>query len=346
MRPDRLVVIAPLAALAALAALGGCVGPLVDDGVVDPALGQVLPKGTAPEEIPEIEEEPLLEAQILAHQGFTGNVVRQISAFADGHAVRFWDFGPAPAVAIPIFVLAEEIDADGFTPLDHPTIIDSIPGDPGYSPFWQVFLVPITDTWGGELVPSFGALQEARDAGLLGEPVRLDAYVNCPAVHRETKLETDDGYLEPVRFFYRGWRASYFAIGGMGALPESSNAVSAAAVYHLRREGGEPLDEVVRGVDMTGDGDLDDTNQVFAAREGDADYTPLARATELVVAADTGSIDTYQDEALSDVDGLDDLFDDDGDPRLPTVVAIYPQDALRNLPLAPQPEDDGGGGGY
>ncbi len=319
------------ALLAAALSATGCLGPLVDDEVIT-GYDLVYPKGTSPAEVPEAEDDPMLEAQILAYQGFEGASIRMISGFADGASVRYWDFGAAPAVAIPIFLIVTDIADDGsFTPLDHPTIVDAVPGDPGYSPFWQVFIVPTTDTFDGEVITSFGAVQEARDTGLLGEPVKLDAYVNCPIVHRDVKLEVPGGWAEPVQLYYRGQRASYYPFGLHG-LPEDSNAVHTGDVYHLRREGGEPLDETVRGVDMTGDGDTDDTNQIFDARFGDDDFSPLVMATEIVVAVGTGSIDTSGDEEVSDVNDEADLFDDDGDPLSPPMIAMYPSGDARNLP--------------
>ena len=332
--------------VATLLAIGlatpGCLGPLVDDEVIA-AYDLVYPKGTSVAEVPEAEDDPLLESQILAHQGFEGASIRMISAFADGVGVRYWDFGPAPGVAIPIYLIVSDIAEDGsFETIDHPTIIDAVPGDPGYSPFWQVFIIPTTDAFDGEVVTSFAAVQEARDSGLLGEPVKLDAYVNCPVVHRDVKLELESGWAKPVQFFYRGLRASYFAFGLHG-LAAGSNAVHVGDVYHLRREGGEPLDETVRGVDMTGDGDTDDSNQIFDATFGDDDFSPLVMATEIVIAADTPSIDTSGDELVSDVDAEADLFDEDGDPISPPVIAIYPSDDMRNLVHAgvwPEADED------
>ena len=60
---------------------------------------------------------------------------------------------------------------------------------------------------------------------------------------------------------------------------------------------------------------------------------PMVRATEVVVISETISVDTP--EAEPDVQGLSDLFDDEGLPRPERVVALYPTSSLRYLPRAP-----------
>ncbi len=234
-----------------------------------------------------------------------------------------------------MFLLVGEIAADGssFTPVDgHPTIIDVIPGDPGYSPFWQLFLLPVTEAYDGELLTSFAAVQEAREQGLAGPPVALDLYVNCPVVHRDSELALPSGFKAPNQFFYRGTRASYFG-AGMSPLRSGSSLVDVQPLYQLRREGGEPLDETVRGVDMTGDGDTVDTNHVFAMDPDAVWFSPLTQAVEAVVVADTAAVDTYGDDSISDVEGASDLFDEAGNPRSSRLIALYPGTELRNTPL-------------
>ena len=319
----------PLAAVVALSVLvAGCMGPLASDELTSATV--IWPEWT---DVPELEEDHALAQQVLAGQGFDGTIVPLLSGFSGGHPVRFWDFGVAPREAAPIFMLVSDIAEDGtFTPVEgHPTIIDVVPGDVGYSPFWQVFLLPVTDVYDGELLTSIDAIQEAREQGLADAAVALDLYVNCPVVHRDTELEMPDGFKEPSQFFYKDTLASYYDLG-MAPLREGTILLDVQPMYQLRREGGEPLDETVRGVDMTGDGDTADTNHVFAEDLDATWFSPLTQAVEAVVVTDTAAVDTYGDDQTSDVKGADDLFDDSGNPRSERLIALYPGDELRNTP--------------
>ncbi|MGM0575959.1 MAG: hypothetical protein ACQEXJ_09545 [Myxococcota bacterium] len=315
---------------AALALSAGCLDPLVSDEVV--AEGLVRP---ADAEIPTLyEAAPDLDAQVREATGLEpGETVPLRSAFAGGEPVRFWDLGPAPAASIPIYVLSvEHGDGTWDRQPDHPTLIDSIPGDAGYSPFWQVVRLPVTDAYAGERIVSFAAVQEARERGLVGEPIFTDVYVNCSVVPDSVRLEVREGREEVglAEAYYRGRRVSYLALATF-PLADDGVRVAETPLYRLRREGGEPLDEAVRGVDMTGDGDLDDTNHVFGLRRGDEGYSPLARFTDVAVAAGTEAVDTRQDDAASEVMGVADLFDD-GVPRAERVVALHPTDDRCNCP--------------
>jgi hypothetical protein len=103
-------------------------------------------------------------------------------------------------------------------------------------------------------------------------------------------------------------------------------------VLVLRREGGEPLSEPARGVDMDGDGDTRDTNDLFAAANGDAGYTPLVSVVNVTVPADTKSIDTTQDQTKADLQSASDLFSS-GAPVEGKVIAVQRTGELRNMPL-------------
>ncbi|HTM22520.1 MAG TPA: hypothetical protein VL172_18490, partial [Kofleriaceae bacterium] len=103
------------------------------------------------------------------------------------------------------------------------------------------------------------------------------------------------------------------------------------------REGGEPLSEPARGVDMTGDGDLADSNDVFALPPGDAGGTPLCRTVSVTVPTDYGSSDTYADDGMADATDAGDLFDGDGVPIAGAVIAYQATDELRNCPFQVTP---------
>jgi hypothetical protein len=317
--------LAPAAALV----LAGCLDPLVGD---EPGLrGLVLPAGS---EVLSAHDDPTIERLIEDGDGVEG-VVPLIHGFAAGQPVVYWDFGPSPDVAAPLFMLVRE-EEGALVPVDHPTIIDEIPGDPDYSPFWAVLTVKVTDRYDGELLTSFAAVQEAEQLGLIEPPQLQPRAVNCPAVARDVTLEVGGG-AEPVapaaHFFWRGMTVDYYDFGPFAVEPGERPAASPR--YVLRREGGEPLSEIVRGVDITGDGDRNDTNDVFPARADQDGFSPLCRTVSVAVAAATMSIDSSGDETMAAISRATDLFDPDAVDG--TVIAFDETEDLRNCPQQLQP---------
>ena len=149
----------------------GCLDPLTSD-VVETS-SEILPPGTVV---------PALDAPTLAELDGVDELVILERAFSEGGSVRVWDFGPAPSFAAPLFALVER-DAQGeLTRIDHNTIVAVVPGDPGYSPFWAVLMLEITDRYAGEILPSFAAVDQAISLGLVKPPVLQALAVNCPVV--------------------------------------------------------------------------------------------------------------------------------------------------------------------
>ena len=98
-----------------------------------------------------------------------------------GARVYYPDFGMNPAVAIPIWVFATGMDANGdpvFVDGQH-NIIDAIPGDEGYSDFWHVRLVMVDESYEANSITS---AQAVADGGF--EVVQTPLVVNCPVVPR------------------------------------------------------------------------------------------------------------------------------------------------------------------
>jgi hypothetical protein len=313
----------------------GCLGPLVDDEYVD--AGQeslLLPPGS---HVPSLHDDPNLDEMVDDNDGVERYVAR-IGGFVDGEHVRYWDFGPSPTFTSPVWVFGSDDGAGGLVKLpDHPVLFDVVPGQEGYTPMWQVFLVFVTEAYAGELITSLPALQEAEERGLVQPPQPVSVYVNCPVVHPDVLLETAD-MGEPVvpnECFYRGMRCFYFDLAPPTVTEQMISDLPVDNVYVLRREGGEPLSEPLRNVDMTGDGDLLDTNNVFGFGTAAAEYSPLVRMVEVVVPLDTGSIDTYLDETQADYTDAAQLFSGSGDSIVPVpgaVIAFEVDEQVLNLP--------------
>jgi hypothetical protein len=314
--------------LLVLVLAAGCLGPQVSDTVV--VQGLLLPAGAT---VPPLDADDA--DQIAANDG-VGDVIPLLSGFADGKPVRFWDFGPAPDVAAPAFVLYRRTADNMLEKLPHPPIFGVIPGDKNYSPFWAKFVVEVTAQYQGELITSTMALDEALDRGLVLKPRLMPVNINCPIVHKGAKLEVADGSppVDAAPFYYEGKQGSYFHVGET-ALAADSVHVPIIDLYELRREGGEPLSEPVRNVDIDGDGDRRDTNDVFAFAPPATGYSPLCRVTSVAVGADVASIDTTHDQTMAAVRAASDLFVA-GNPT-PLVVAYQTTTRLFDCPIQVSP---------
>ena len=317
-----------LFAALALAAVG-CLEPLVDD---TPTGGDhVLPPGTV---LPTLAAaDPAAADEVEAYDG-VDDLVPLDTAFAAGGAIHTWDFGPAPTFAAPVFMLVRRT-ATGPERVAHNTLVDTVPGDAGYSPFWSMYLVYVTDRYQGEVIPSVAALDDALTKGLIEPPDPQEFAVNCPVVADDVALASGLGAatIPPNGHFnVKGRTVAYFDFGMM-PLVDRVRLVETAR-YQLRREGGEPLSEPVRGVDITGDGDARDSNDVLAVDPSAALRSPLCRTIDVADQATTASIDTSGDETMADLRAADQLFDPE--PVAGTVVAFHITDVLRNCPVQRQ----------
>jgi hypothetical protein len=277
-------------------ALAGCIGPQVSDRSVT----AILPAGVA---VPEITSNAVLAAQIASNDGIDG-VLPLVSAFANGQPVHVWDFGIAPRFAAPLLMLMRRDQTQTLTPVAHPRIADALPGDRGYSPFWALFVVEVTDRYAGEQLTSLEAVDEAIDRGLALPPVATENGVNFPVIAGDARIAVG-GDQQPIgpngEIYVRGLRVRHY---DLGPVPLTDKVrVPEAVRYVLHRSGEEPLSEPSRGVDMTGDGDTLDTNDVYTTT------SPLARTVRVTIAADTLSIDSSRNEAIADLRTATQLFD-------------------------------------
>jgi hypothetical protein len=280
--------------------------------------------------VPRIEDDAALAAQIDEHDG-VGATIPMYTAFAAGQVTHYWDLGPAPDLAAPIYVLYRK-NGDTLEKLPHPPIFDAVPGDTGYSPYWHPFSVEVTAAYAGEVIPSVEALNQARDAGLVNGPRLMPTNVNGPVILDDVTIEDGGSAAGAPRrgtFYYRGRAGTYLDFGET-KLASDNVTVPSVDFYVLRREGGEPLSEPLRGVDMTGDGDTRDTNDVFALPRSDAAWSPLCRERTVTVAVATKSIDTSGDEAVADVRSAAQLFS--GGAPTAAVIAVGAETRRFNCP--------------
>jgi hypothetical protein len=308
----------------ALAFAPGCLGPLVDD---TPApSGDIVAAGTAVPPIDSVADEA---AQLAAHQ-FVPDVVPLRSAFAAGAPTRAWDFGPAPAFAAPMFVLATRAADNSLQPLAHPPIVGAIPGDAVYSPFWSLFALVVTDRYSGELITSAGAIDEAVRDGLVEQPTPLMRAVDRPLVAGVVRLDVGGGAtIAPTGVvYYEHLAVAYFDFGDVPLA--ALTTIPIAPRYVLAREGEPPLSEPIRGVDLDANGNIVDTNDIYERAASDPLRSPLCRTVNVVVPMTVASIDTSLNANVADLKDAAQLFDPD--PVAGTVLAVSSTDDLRDMP--------------
>lgn len=307
--------------LAALAFGGGCLDPLVSDDV--PARDLARPAGWEP---PFLYDDLGVAARVDAHDGVERQVW-PVGAFAEGNAVSYWDFGPAPDFAAPMYVFKRRM-GEGSQPVmiddarTHPNVIDVIPGDANYSPFWAVYDVYVTSEWtASHRVTSVEELGQAERAGLVEPPVRTGLFVNCPVVHPDVRVMIPErvagevvGFMPkmPVAFYYRGHEGTFFDLSGTSGPdplidPTQGLGIEATDVYVLHRPGEPPLSEPQRHVDITGDGDVLDTNDVFQFAVANPAQTPLRRIVEVTIrdtdTCMTSGLGARQRQAIDEIGG-------------------------------------------
>ena len=313
-----------MASLAGLAT--ACLDPLTSDEAPAPA-SLLLPAGSL---VPSGYLDDAVAQQIANNDGVESGVVPLLKGFSEGGPIRYWDFGESVDFATPIFILADKrgMETDAYVRLDHLPIIDSIPGDLNYSPFWAFFHVEVTDVYQGELITSVAAMEEAQELGLILAPVPEGRAKNCPLVAEDVTLQISTAEPRPPSQLY--WRGQMLNYYDFGWTPELVSArVPELPMYTLRRVGEELLSEVVQGIDLTGDSDLSDTNNIFPKAVGSEGYSQLARVTEVVLPTAYQSIDSAMNDEVADFQSEPDIFN-----SLVTVT-IDKTEVLRNLPQEP-----------
>ena len=180
----------------------GCLDPLVDDA---PGFSRyVLPAGTP---VPLATDDLNINRKIDTNDGVTAPVIPLKNGFADGAAVQYWDFGASKRSGGTAYGIATCAPGAEPVPLaKHPIIIDTIPGDTDYTPFRLVQWACVTAKYKDEIIPSFDALSDAIDIGLISDPTSTPApyYYNCPVVIPTAELAFSTRTQLPGDVYYKG----------------------------------------------------------------------------------------------------------------------------------------------
>lgn len=102
-----------------------------------------------------------------------------VEGWYKGGPVIYPDFGPAPAIAAPLWAMITGMDASGAPQFvsGQMNVIDVIPGDPGYTAFWRVTMVTVPADYEANTIKS---ATDVADSGF--EMTETDMVVNCPVV--------------------------------------------------------------------------------------------------------------------------------------------------------------------
>ncbi len=316
MRLRTLTTLLPLAAAA-------CLDPLVSD---DPSYSpEVLAPGSA---IPWATDDPAVAERVANEDGVSATPIPRRLGWAADAQVYYWDFGPAPRTTAPMWIVRRcEADAGVALPgelgdVGHPNVLESIPGDTGYTPFRTLWLVCVDDRYDGELITSRRGLEDAIALGLAREPVPLMVYGDFPVTLPETALEVG-GTAAPVlpnTAHYDGARAAYFHLGGeaAGLYPMSGSLLKPGRAYRLRKEDDDVFEEVVFATPRR------------TAEGPNAAYSPLVQVVEVTVAP------TY---VAGSATAEDDLFTVAGTTFTPVhaeIVEFEVSDVLANWEIQDQ----------
>jgi hypothetical protein len=278
-----------------------------------------------------------------------GRDVGLVHAFVGGEPVGYWGLGPVRGdEPMDLYLLCRREGLGGCRALaEHPPIAEALPGTPEYAPFGRVLEVEVTASYVGQRIPSVAALRQAVARGLVAAPRDTGRFRELVIVHPEVRLEVGPGsFALPTAVYGEGLAAAAFDFsathGEYALLDERGGAVLVRNVYVLTRDGESmPLSEPARMADLTGDGDTNDSNQIFGVGLASPDYTPLWRMVRVTVPATYASIDTSGDETMAEAMGAHDLFDVAPDytitPIAGRVVSHEVTSMLLNCPLQSAP---------
>ena len=208
--------------------------------------------------------------------------VPRVQGWYKGQDVAYLDYGPMTNVAEPILVFFQQAAPNTPVP-GQLNLIDTIPGQPGYSDFWRVYKVLAPTNYVANTIRSFDAVIAS---GYTIEAT--DIIVNCPVVNPGSTIQGSNQPL--VSGWYRGRSVVYF---DHGANSESEGSVVATPpIYAFFLSDGTPVSGQRNVIDVIpGDGGYSDLWQVVKVVV-DSAYTPnsLRDASDILAQATAGGV--------------------------------------------------------
>lgn len=263
-----------------------------------------------------------------------------LGGFVHGADTGYWIFDVGGMRAMPVYRLCTEEDGE-CVPLDHPPIVSALPDQAGYEPYGQVHWAHLPSGWSGQLT-SEAEMQAELAARGMPEAESTSELWHCPIAGPSATLEVGPSMTvtADTQVYGDGVAARCFDLSAdkpnRAVFP--SGRLFIRNVYVLTRDGEElPLVERERMADMNGDGDMQDSNNIFGVGIDDSEYTPLWRMVTVTVPAGRASID----EAAPHYTDSDQLFDTAPDytitPLPEEVLEHVETETLINCPLQSTP---------
>ena len=210
------------------------------------------------------------------------NTIPRVDGWYRNASVSYLDYGPQSNVAVPILAFFQT--ASPGTPVaGQRNIIDTVPGQPGYSDFWRVYKVLAPS---GYVANSIRSLADAVASGYTIEAT--DVVVNCPVVNPNATIAGSSA--TPVSGWYRNRDVFYFDEGTRS--PAAGSVVHDAPIYAFFHSDGTPVSGQRNVIDVlpgaAGYSDLWTVVKVVV----DAAYTAnsLKDARSILAARDAGQV--------------------------------------------------------
>lgn len=210
------------------------------------------------------------------------NTIPRIDGWYRNGSVSYLDYGPQSNVAVPILAFFQA--GSPTTPFaGQRNIIDTIPGQPGYSDFWRVYKVLVPS---GYVANTIRSLADAVASGYTIEATSI--VVNCPVVNPNATIAGSSA--TPVSGWYRNRDVSYFDEGTRS--PADGSIVRDAPIYAFFHTDGSAVAGQRNVIDvlpgMTGYSDLWKVVKVVVGSTYVANSLKDARS--ILTARDSGQV--------------------------------------------------------
>ena len=189
----------------------------------------------------------------------------------DGQVAKYYDFDVMPLAPAPIYVLFREGET---TPVENQlNIINVIPGDVGYSDFWQMYEVTVPADYVANTVTS---LVEILDKGY--DLTETSYVINCPVApkgstaalrYTDENNELDRGWYKNKIVYYFTFEEKVLSTNISGNMPISPIYVT----FNINPDENNPNSGPPSGF-VTEPGSVQ-THNVIATIPADDDYSPL-----------------------------------------------------------------------
>ena len=186
-----------------------------------------------------------------------------------GQAVQYYDFDVMPTTPVPIYAF---FDGDGDPVEGQRNVVGVVPGDDGYSDFWQVHTVTVPDGYRANTITSVEELQSTDY-----EITATDVVKNCPVVPDDSTASLrhdDDGSpTDLVEGWYDGRIVYYFLFEERSLEPVDGSVPLSPIYVTFNTNPGEDGGGPASGFMTEADGDR--THNVTATVPSDPAYSPL-----------------------------------------------------------------------